>query len=181
MQTLFLIAALSLAAADDAVLRFDKSVVDLGVVRSVGVVEQEFPFVVTADAVQIVDLQPGCGCLRSSLDKRSYTAGETGRVKLAIHAVSQSPGRHRYLLTVVHRSPELGRQVLAVDLDLQSDVAVEPSTLLVLTSGKTDVERTITLTDRRGDFLKVTRAESSSPRVVVGAPTRSASPGSWVT
>ena len=154
------------ATAVHAQIAFDKPHAQLGVVKAVGAIEHRFPFVVKgAHAAEIVDIRPSCGCVRVSLPKTKFAPGEAGTIPLVIHVASQAEGKKRFELTLLVRDPVERTIVLAAEADLQSEVKVEPSNLVVqLHDGQTSTHR-IVIRDRRPRPLKIIEAVVSNPNM----------------
>jgi hypothetical protein len=149
-----------------AQITFEKPQAKLGVVKAVGAVEHRFPFVVKgAQQAKIVDIRPSCGCVRVSLPKTKFAPGEAGTIPLVIHVASQAEGKKRFELTLVVRDPSERTIVLTAEADLQSEVKVEPSNLVVqLHDGQTSTHR-IVVRDRRPRPLKIIEAAVSNPNM----------------
>ena len=132
--------------------------------KAVGAVEHRFAFSVTGDrAAEIVDVRPSCGCVRTSLAKTKFQPGESGAVPLVIHVASQAEGKKRFELTLLVRDPVERTVVLTAEADIQSDVKVEPSNLVVqLHDGQSSKHR-IVIRDRRPRPMKIEEAVVSNP------------------
>ena len=143
-------------------LQFETTEVDLGRKVTVGTIEQSFSFQVKGGSAHIDELLPSCGCLKPTLGKRSYESGETGSIDLAIHATSQTRGDKSYELTIRLRDPKPRQVTLKLDVELQSDVKVSPSNLLMHVNGSRDIRQTIRVRDGRKTPLMLTDVASSA-------------------
>lgn len=143
---------------------FDKPRTDLGVVKAAGAIEHQFTFKVTGDQpAQITDVRASCGCVRSPLPKSSFRPGETGVVPLVVHVASQAEGKKRFELTLTVRDPVERIVTLTAEADIQSDVRIEPSNLVVqLHDGQSSTHR-FTIRDRRPRPLQIKEVTTSNP------------------
>ena len=84
-------------------LKFDHPTVDVGEVRSGAPLKQRFAFVNDGPGtIEIISVRPGCGCVSSSLEKSTCSAGESGAVVLEVRTLSQSPGEHTWRQRVTY-------------------------------------------------------------------------------
>ena len=141
---------------------FERTAVDLGRVKTGSNLRCVFAFQVLGSPVEIVELRPGCGCLRPQLDRRTYQPGERGQVVLGIHTLSQRPGPKRFLLTVEVRQPEPQTVRLAVNVELFSEITVRPSNVLVYLRGTGDLRQRIMISDRRPSSFAITEVRPSN-------------------
>jgi Protein of unknown function (DUF1573) len=143
---------------------FEKPRFDFGVVKAAGAVEHRFAFKVTGErAAVIADIRASCGCVRSPLSKKVFRPGETGVVPLVVHVASQAEGKKRFELTLTVRDPVERIVTLTAEADIQSDVRIEPSNLVVqLHDGQSSTHR-FTIRDRRPRPLQVKSAMASNP------------------
>lgn len=152
--------------AAQASLKFEQPWQNLGRVQSIGNVVRDFAFVNVGDkAIEILEVRPSCGCLRPKLEKRVYAPGERGVLALGIHATSQRAGKHRFQLAITAREERIRTYEVGVDVDLYSDVAVEPSNLLIYVGGQTSLERPIVIRDARKSTWRIESARSTDRRI----------------
>jgi hypothetical protein len=141
--------------------------VNLGVVREVGLLPARFSFTNRGDEkVHISDLSTSCSCLVPRLDKRDYEPGESGEFSVFIDTPNQDPGHKEYFITLQYEDPvprevELTYKVLLAELP----VTVRPKALMYYLSDAPVRPREVVVTDTREEPLKVTGVESSSPFV----------------
>lgn len=165
---LFLAAGCILCAAAKAQggVEFETTHVQLGKVRTASDLVQRFRFTVTGDSpVEFVELRPSCGCVAPQIEKRRYQPGESGSVEFGVHTSSQTPGPHRYQVSMTVRDPRERKIVLTIDLDLEREVSVAPSNLRLILNGDRDLQQTIKVLDPRDKRLTVTEAVTSTDRL----------------
>ncbi|MFO0946633.1 MAG: DUF1573 domain-containing protein [Planctomycetota bacterium] len=160
---------------------FEQPVVRLGKVKSAGTVAQTFSFKVFGNhAAEIVEVRPSCGCVKPTLAKRIFAPGEAGSIILEIHATGQEPGPHQYRLSLTVRDPMPRTIVLAVELELFSDVRIKPAQVLVYMNGSRELRQTVTISDERPRPIDVRALTSSSKWIepkLVGPEAGEKSPG----
>lgn len=158
------VAALLPCSLSSAGIVFEKPNATLGTVKAVGSVEHRFAFTVDGSGpAEIMDVRPSCGCVRTSLAKSRFQPGESGVIPLVIHVSSQAEGKKRFELTLLVRDPVERTIVLTAETDIQSDVKVEPSNLVVqLHDGQSSKHR-IVIRDRRPRPLKIEDVVVSHP------------------
>lgn len=151
---------------DALTLQFEKTSIQLGRQLSARVIEVPFKFRVADGAkVEIKDLRPSCGCLKTRLSAKDLTAGAKGEILLAIHGFSQTPGPHRYNVTVSYTDPQPRSVTLSADVDLYSDVTIEPNNLLASVDGAGELRRTLTVKDTRPSPLTIVKVETTGTLV----------------
>jgi len=146
-------------------LNFAATRTDLGEICSGAKLAHSFRFVNTGpDAVEILEVRPGCGCLRPSLERRVYQAGETGVIPLEVHARGQSAGPHSWRLQLRYRAGSAEREAtLEVAARVVTEVTLQPAALTLFADGPLTQE--IVLTDLRPQPLTVTALTVSSPHL----------------
>jgi hypothetical protein len=151
------------APAARADLSFANPAVSVGEVRSGTPLRQRFAFVNDGPGhVEILDLQPSCGCVRPKLDKRSYAPGERGELMLEVHTLSQPAGENVWRLRVSYRAAGEPRTAdLIVRGRIVAEVMVRPAVLTIFTEAVAAHE--IRLTDLRSRPLIVTGVSTSAP------------------
>jgi hypothetical protein len=158
-----LIALTATTARADLV--FAKPAVNAGEVRCGTPLKQKFAFTNQGPgAAEVADLRASCGCLKPSLEKRTYLPGESGELMLEVHTLSQSAGEHTWRLQVAYRA---GGEMRAAELTVQgqivTEITVHPAALTVFTESAATHE--IVLTDLRERPLTVTGVQASSPHL----------------
>ncbi len=124
------------------------------------------------EAVRIVEVKPGCGCLKPVLDREVLAPGEQAGIAVEVGTVTQAEGRNSWRVLVRYRQGEAEGEVpLRVEADLVRDLTMQPAALLIHTS--TAIRHALTLTERREKPLTVVSATSCPHvEVVVGTPAR---------
>src|SRR5207244_12438991 len=123
---LILSAALAPARAD---LHMTESVANAGVVYAGAPLVHEFTFEnVGPETVTGLEARASCGCLRPTLAKQTYQAGEKGSVRLEIHTLSQAPGAHAWTVTLNYQTGNVPRTLsLQLNARLVAEVTVQPA------------------------------------------------------
>lgn len=117
------------------------------------------------ETIRIVEVKPGCGCLKPALDRDVLAPGEEASVSVEVGTVTQAEGKNSWRVLVRYREGRAeGELPLHVEADLVADVSIRPAALLLHTS--TAIGHTLTLVERRETPLTV-RAASSCPQVDV--------------
>lgn len=142
-------------------------VIDLGVIRGGQNLAHRFELANTGGAaIEILDVERGCGCLATQLEQRLIPAGGRATLKLELRTLGLADGAHTWRLQVNYRS---GRETktlpLAVRGAVESEISVQPA-ILGLHVAKT-VRQLITLTDTRPTPLRVVDVEARAPGVSV--------------
>jgi hypothetical protein len=144
-------------------LHFAAVRVDLGEVRNGAKVGHDFRFTTQGPtAVEIVEVRPGCGCLRPSLERTTFRPGEEGVLRLEVNTRGESAGPHTWGLRLLYREGAEPREVLlAVSAHVVTEVTLQPSALTLLADGP--VAQDILLTDLRPRPLTLRAVATSSP------------------
>jgi hypothetical protein len=157
-------------------LVFDAAHVDLGPIRAAGTVEHAFRFKVVGDSPAVIDdIRASCGCLKPHVAQRHYRPGQAGEIVMAIHAASQPAGRKRFVLTLEVRDPEPRSVKLTAEADIDSDITINPSNLILYVSGSGPIQQRISIRDRRPKPLEIRHVRTSDRRIrgqVVAGPSR---------
>jgi Protein of unknown function (DUF1573) len=150
------------AAVEPAVQRpglvFHQFLVDLGRVPLMKTVGARFWFTNHGRTpVEILKLEPSCGCLSPRLQKRVYQPGESGEIILPVETPNQAPGPHEYRVRVKYTDPDPNETTLTFRVTLpEQQVMVEPRSMMVYLLGTGDVMRTLAVTDYPDFGLKLT-------------------------
>lgn len=157
----------SQAVAAGAELIVKTPVIDLGVIRGGRRISHRFELTnASAESIEILDLQRGCGCLAPRLDHRVIPAGGKVNLSIELRTLGQSDGPHAWSLQVQYR---IGQDTKTLPLTLRgtvkNDITVQPA-ILGLHVTKT-VQQEITLTDSRATPLRVIDAEAGGAGVKV--------------
>src|SRR4051794_30336316 len=101
-QSMLMLSTLALLVGTGRVraeLRFAARRADLGEVRSGAKRGHAFAFVNAGSGpAEIVEVRPGCGCLRPRLGRTVYQPGEQGTISLEVNARGESAGPHVWRL-----------------------------------------------------------------------------------
>jgi hypothetical protein len=166
-----------IAAAD---LRFLPPAVDLGDARAGLPMAHAFHFVNDGpDTVTLLQVLPGCGCLRPRLDQPRIAPGEHGSIPLEIHTLGQAAGPHRWYMTVVYTDGAAEHsKKLEVSANVVTEVSVQPASLTLVAEGSVTYE--VRLTDLRPEPLVIERVVATSPHLrVEAAPLQKDAFGHW--
>jgi hypothetical protein len=146
-------------------LNFTATRVDVGEIRSGAKLGHSFKFVnVGPESVEILEVRPSCGCLRPSLEQRSYPAGAAGAIPLEIQARGQSAGPHTWRLQLRYCAGATEHETtLEVTARVVTEVTLQPAALTLFADGPLTQE--IVLTDLRPRPLTVTGLAVSSPHL----------------
>jgi hypothetical protein len=150
-----------------AELRVAEPTVNLGEIRGGAPLQVNFTLVNTGpEAVDIVEVNRGCGCLAPRLDKRLLGAGEKTRLQMEVRTLGHPNGPHTWTAAIRYRTAEGIREVpLALRAVVKNDVTVQPAVCALFV--ETTIRQEITLADLRMPPLKVTSAESTSHHIKV--------------
>ena len=145
-------------------LAFDQYLVNLGQAEPGGQVAGQFTFTNTSDRpVSITELKPSCGCLNPRLEKKVYQPAERGEFSLRVQTANEAPGPKEYYCDVKYDDGRAGETRLTFRVILPDEtVTVRPSAVIVYQSNATPTERTLVVTDRRPQPLRVLAVECSS-------------------
>lgn len=159
------LAALMWAGAARAEVRFAQTVVNLGEIRSGARLARQFRFVNRGNhPVEIIEVRPGCGCLRPQLAKLVFGPGEEAAVPVEVNARGESAGPHLWRMAVRFRGAGGEQEItLEVAAKVVTEVTVQPAALTLVTGGPLTHE--IVLTDLRARPLAVARLITSSPQL----------------
>jgi hypothetical protein len=163
-----------------AELRFPTPSIDLGEVRAGVPLAHAFTFVNTGPhAVTLMQVQPGCGCLRPHLAQCHLEPGQEGKIPLEVHTLGQAAGPHRWSMTVFYQEGEvLRQQKLEVLGNVVTEVSVQPAAVTLFTDGSLIHE--VVLTDLRDQPLTIERVVATSPALQVQAtPLTQDASGHW--
>jgi hypothetical protein len=160
-------ALLASVAPARAELRVAAAVVDLGAIRGGQKLAHRFELVNTgSQAVEILDLERGCGCLAPQLGQRQIAPGTQADLVLELRTLGQADGPHTWNLKVHYRlGGDTKTLALALRGVVKNEISVQPAILGLHISRK--VQQEITLTDIRATPLHVVEAEARAPGVQV--------------
>jgi hypothetical protein len=159
--TILLLGTLSLRAE----LECTEAVVDKGEVRSGVPLSHCFRFVNRGtEAVEVTDVRSSCGCLAPKLERRHYSPGEAGELRLEVNTLTQPAGAHSWRVTIHYKTGD-GEHELSLYLRVRvvTEISIEPPSLAIYTD--TSIGHEITVIDRRTEPLIVRSVQPSSPHV----------------
>src|SRR5690606_1757080 len=95
-----------LAAAPRPALAFDQYLVNLGAVPPMDEVYARFRYVNQGERpVEIQGLEPSCGCMTPTLDKKVLQPGEAGEFRLRVSTANQAPGPQEFSVRMTYTDP----------------------------------------------------------------------------
>lgn len=117
-------------------------------------------------AIDVVEVAPGCGCLRVALAGRVVLPGESAELTVEINTLSQPVGRNTWRLRVETSEAIDGelRSVhheLALKAEVVREVAVDPVSVGLSTTG--EIDQIVTIVDSRAKPLVPTSASTALP------------------
>jgi len=124
--------------------------------------------------ITIAKVEAGCGCVKRTLAAGLLKPGESTTLTLEVNTLTQPDGANRWQaivgFTVDDPAKSSGELVLAVTANLAREVTVNPPQVAFSTTG--EATQQLTVTDRRGKPLTITKVTSSSPHLTasIGAP-----------
>ncbi len=154
----------------NAGLRCVPPAVDLGEIRGGPARQHRFELVNDGSAaIEIVEVQRGCGCLEPQLDRRALQPGERATLLVSLRTTGQSNGPRSWNLRIRYREGDVMReQLLVLAATIRNEVTVQPPILALYVQDM--LKQEIVVTDLRSPPLKVTGVQSSSPAVRVTVP-----------
>jgi hypothetical protein len=159
------------ATTANAELRCMPPAVDLGEIRGGPARQHRFELLnVGKKSIEIIELQPGCGCLSPELDRRKLRPGEKASLLVALRTTGQPNGPRSWNLRVRYREGDAIREeLIVVAATIRNEVTVQPSILALYVQDA--LRQEVVVTDLRSPPLHVTAVKASSPalRITVGA------------
>ncbi len=160
-----LVLAATLLGADRAAaqLHCEPPAADLGELRGGKPVSRRFELVNDGKApIELLDVERGCGCLETTLEKRTLGPGERTGVVVRLRTAGQPEGPRAWNLRVRYREGGNVRETLLVlGATIHNDVTVQPSILALCV--RDVLRQEIVVTDRRTPPLRVTALHTSAP------------------
>jgi hypothetical protein len=146
-------------------LRFARTEANLGEVYSGKPLAHDFLFDNPGpEAIEVIDVRAGCGCLTPRLDTRTYRPGERGSLRVEVNTLTQPPGPNTWRVQVTYRCGDAVREVsLALSAEVLVEVSVQPAALNVIADR--GVSHEVVVADRRDKPLNVTEVRTSSPHL----------------
>jgi hypothetical protein len=125
------------------------------------------------EAVEVLGLKPGCGCLSPHIDRTRLSPGESATVAVEVNTVTQGEGRNAWRVTVRYRHRGKEAELpLTVSAMVRHVVTISPANLVVHTS--TGYTHSLTLTEKTPGPMAISAAVAGSPhvRATAGKPIR---------
>ncbi|MFN4261430.1 MAG: DUF1573 domain-containing protein [Gemmataceae bacterium] len=163
ISVLLLVVTAGVARAD---LHFPRPVIDAGDVHAGPLLRQVFDFVNQGpEAAVIWEVTASCGCLKPKWERKTYAAGERGRLLVEIHTLSERSGAHSWRVQVRYRvGTEEREQQLRLNAQLIAEIRVEPPVMTAHVKNR--LSHLIRVTDcRPRPTLTIVGAQSSAPYV----------------
>lgn len=155
-------------------LVFSQYAVHLGEVRPIGTIPAHFDFFNSGDSpIEIVNLEPSCGCLAPRLyeDKKLYGPGERGRFYVSVKTANETPGPKDYTVKVQYLDEVPKETFVTFHLTVpEKKVAVFPAEVYFYQTHGTAEYREIMVEDHRGLNLNVLDVVCTSeiPEITIG-------------
>jgi hypothetical protein len=130
--------------------------------------------------LEILEVKPGCGCLKPQLDRKHFEPGQQGELILQVHTVTQAEGPNTWGVLLRYREGDAERE-LALNLCARvvPEVSIRPATLLLVT--ETGLSHELTLAERHDRPLTIRGTETMSRHVRVACQEpRAEASGGWV-
>jgi hypothetical protein len=160
--------ALALVPGEGAPLHCPQPVADRGQVRGGPAIAHSFEFSNRGPAdLEIIHVQPSCGCLAPRISATKFKPGESGKLDLTIGTISQPEGDNLWSVRLYYRVAGESKDQIAewqAKAKLVRDVGLEPAALSM--RGKPGLTAVLTLTDLREKPLQLVGAYPSSNHVV---------------
>jgi hypothetical protein len=114
--------------------------------------------------IELLEVKPGCGCLRPELGAVVLSPGERGRLTAHVNTVTQPGGTNNWKSTVRYREGGATRELeLVVRAEVVPEVTIQPANLLLHASGPMTAH--FKLIDRRAQPFQATRLVCASSHV----------------
>lgn len=150
-------------AEPKAALAFSQYAVNLKETRAIATVYAHFNFTNRSDhPVKVTNVKPSCGCVGWTLQeaKRTYNAGERGKLTLNLPTANEEPGHHEYTITIAYNDGGIERtEDVKFNVDLpRKSVRLEPAELYFYQYGE-PLSRTMRVVDDRNKLLDIVDAK----------------------
>jgi len=141
-------------------LVFSQYAVHLGEVAPTGTIPAHFDFFNAGETpIEIVKLDPSCGCLAPRLygDKKIYGPGEHGTFYVSVKTANESPGPKDYTVKVKYHDGEPRERLVSFKLTIpEKKVSVTPAEVYFYQLDGNADSRSIVVEDHRGRNLTIT-------------------------
>lgn len=152
-------------------LVFRQYAVNLREVPAVGPVTAPFSFFNRGDRpVEIVKLEPSCGCLAPRLlgNRRVYPPDAQGLFEVQVDTAREQPGPHSYTVRVHYHDGQPRTELVTFRLRVpERKVTVDPPELYFYQLSGSPLSGEVQIQDRRGRHLRVLSATTSLPALTV--------------
>jgi hypothetical protein len=160
-----LLLAAGVVTRADAGLRCVPPAVDLGEVRGGPARQHRFDLVNDGPtAIEILNIERGCGCLTPRLDRKVLQPGEKATLQVEVRTAGQANGPRSWNLRLRYRDGDaLREELIVIAATIRNEVSLQPT---ILALHVRDVLRQeVVVTDLRSSPLKVTSLHASSPAI----------------
>ena len=143
-------------------IKFDKLIHNFGNIDPGSNNNCEFSFKNVGNTLlKIIKIKSDCGCTVPTLDKKEYSPGEGGVIKVKYHAGLQASlqSKHVYVTTNDPVKPEV---TLTLKAKIVDRVSYEPKSIKLLLKGDDDKLPKVTLTSLDGKPFKIKSIKSPS-------------------
>lgn len=169
---------LLLQTVASAELVFTPAEIDLGNLKA-GQISQRLVQVRNSSAttVTITELKASCGCLALKMTPLTLESGQSGTLAFQVNTLTAETGRQGWRIIIRYLEAGAQRQAeFVVQAAVTQEIVVEPSSLTIY-GGRRTTEHTFQIVDSRSTPLVITKAETSSPNLIVApAPKRTETP-----
>ena len=142
---------------------FTQPAIDLGNLRTGQLLEQTLTYVNRGTAaVELVEAKGSCACLLPEFKARTLPAGQSGTLKLKINTLGVSGGQQAWRLGLRYKEGgQIQEAATVLSASITQEIIVQPPEIIVYADGPTRHE--VAVIDTRTKWLRVTKAEASSP------------------
>ncbi len=146
-----------------AELRCDEPTVDLGRVKAGQPVTHRFTLINRGpEAVEITNVQPGCGCLRPQLAERRLRPGDAAVLLIGVNTLTTPAGPNAWRVEVFYTAAGKPSQLTVVlHATVVTEITVRPAALILHTSSC--VGHDVTVSDGRPHPLAITSVRTTAP------------------
>jgi uncharacterized protein (DUF58 family) len=163
MNTLLFLLLGATVVADP--LTTDRNVIELGEVRANKPLSQTFRLKNKGQVpLTLTEVVGTCACVRKELNRKQLAPGESAELTIGINLLVQPEGLGNWPITVRYHASnaEVSHELtLAIRATVKKEVTIEPNSLLL--SAEREINGSLTIIDRRGKPLTITRVRLSRP------------------
>jgi len=160
---------MAIAAPPRPALAFEQYLVDLRRIEPSSEVRATFVFQNrSTKPVQILNVEPSCGCLEPYISPRAVEPGQSGRIVLRLQPAGEPPGRKELYADVEYYDGQRQDVRLTFKLEIPEEgLMVKPRAVLVYQNGNRPVSKQIVVTDSRPQPARVLEVSANNPLVEV--------------